>query len=108
MTRSTLVLAGIIAVAVLGIAQADGPTAGKSTGRIIDGQVVDLDGAPIANALVLFGPADHFPRFTQEGTARTDAKGHYHTDLTKYDHDRLEKLVGSLLGKPPDRRPDEG
>ena len=85
MTRSLLYFTGIIVVAVLGVAQGDEPQAKKSAILVVEGRVIGDHGAPIAGALVMLGPALDFPRFTAEGTARTDAEGRYHINLIEAD-----------------------
>jgi hypothetical protein len=53
---------------------ADGIQAGKAA---VDGAVVDDHGAAVANALVMVAPADPHILFTEEATARSDARGFY-------------------------------
>ena len=81
MKRSTFLLAAMIALAASGMAKGQELLTKKSAGRVVEGRVIDEHQAPIASALVLVRAASS--RFLPEGTARTDAEGRYHVDLTK-------------------------
>ncbi len=82
MPRSTILLTGMIALSVSGLAHTDEPPPKKPVSRVVKGRVVDDHWAPIAGALVMLGPGLDFPGFTEEGTSRTDAEGRYHINLT--------------------------
>ncbi len=94
MTRSTILLTGLVVPAVFGNGRGDDPQTNKSTGRVVEGRVVDDHQSPIAGALVMLRP-DTPPAFRVEGAARTDADGRYHITLTTVDlrDSRLQSMV---------------
>ena len=75
MTRSTILPTGLVVLAVFGIGRGDDPQTNKSTGRMVEGRVVDDHQSPIAGALVMLRP-DTPPRSAwreQHAPTPTDA-----------------------------------
>ena len=81
MKRSVLLKVGMIC-ATFATARGDEPPSGTVAGRVVEGRVVDDQGAPISGAMVLLGLADPPLPFTKEATTRTDAQGRYRIVLT--------------------------
>jgi|GEM_PF-4916064 len=82
---SVWLLLGLVVSEAPAIASVEADPPGNSAVRVIEGRVIDDHKAPIEGAMILFGPADP-PRlpFTEESTARTDARGHYRIDVAKF------------------------
>jgi thiol-disulfide isomerase/thioredoxin len=86
---------GVIALSVSGIAQGNEPPTTKSTGRIVEGRVVNDRRAPIAGAMVSLRSGDFAGFFAERETARTDSEGRYRIDLAKtgWGASRLQSMV---------------